>query len=802
MQGNRDVNNRIISTTSNSDNYIPNVSEDTDDSIYKNLGNLNLHSAMSSTPQKAMRYNNNDNNSDFSPDDISNYQRGSSSVKKIDDEKFEVSMSPDRNSTLRGESMFNQNTPREDVTKGDISNLDSDFPNELSSKDVPHVTNTMTPWKQKRPDSIGGYGISSPFKTTSSTSSVHRLNRTPFDIKEDDSSSISQKNEIDKLKRVITSLKLRNSSYEEIIKHENLQGIPNGMTNDKRNSIYKRLLEQLSTVDDTTKLREENEELKNKLKVKEQELDQVQQDQQQTEKEYTTTLNEVEEYIKKSEEMSGRIDEMLDFIRTVSFKTSQIEDDENEILQKAINFGPNYTVVKLVALESSMKNLLKRLQDNETKLLAKESEVQFNKRGSIMANSTQINEHDINGKIAPTEPQPDLIIQQLHKDYEQFMKTIREKLTHSSQLEESLLGKLSKQNNILRTLNLEYKRQIDESSFEDHNESTSNTVEQTIPEKTGEQSIPLSYMKHITSLEELKEKLEMDLSRSNEEIHALKESVQDNANLKKNNDLLLRKIENLEVLANHKDKNWTDLVNELETQSKELTDNNHNLEELLENVQLQNSELKVVNADLDSKLHELNDTLDDDEDKIRKLTESNHAIRELAIKEKADHSQKIDVYEEEFQEFSNTLFLHIVHIFETLKTIIEQRSIEQSFRKIDRISMVSTLGNINTTNSKMKAIYSFVEMALSSIIQSYTDILIESSENDTSNHDTNSGNLARGEEEARNLQLRLNEVQSRWVSERERRKLESNTAEARITKLQLENDLLKEQIFNTSLKKT
>ena len=160
------------------------------------------------------------------------------------------------------------------------------------------------------------------------------------------------------------------------------------------------------------------------------------------------------------------------------------------------------------------------------------------------------------------------------------------------------------------------------------------------------------------------------------------------------------------------------------------------------------------------------------------------------------------MYEEEFQEFSNTLFLHIVHIFETLKTIIEQRSIEQSFRKIDRISMVSTLGNINTTNSKMKAIYSFVEMALSSIIQSYTDILIESSENDTSNHDTNSGNLARGEEEARNLQLRLNEVQSRWVSERERRKLESNTAEARITKLQLENDLLKEQIFNTSLKKT
>lgn len=58
--------------------------------------------------------------------------------------------------------------------------------------------------------------------------------------------------------------------------------------------------------------------------------------------------------------------------------------------------------------------------------------------------------------------------------------------------------------------------------------------------------------------------------------------------------------------------------------------------------------------------------------------------------------------------------------------------------------------------------------------------------------------LEKGHE--KEMQLRIDELERKWVSERERRKLDSNAAEIQISKLETENEALREKLYNMTIR--
>ena len=151
-------------------------------------------------------------------------------------------------------------------------------------------------------------------------------------------------------------------------------------------------------------------------------------------------------------------------------------------------------------------------------------------------------------------------------------------------------------------------------------------------------------------------------------------------------------------------------------------------------------------------------------------------------------------YETNFIKFNQNLLLHLHNVFHILQKILQESSIIQFDRKMKSINSIpNALKNLNVIQPKLESLYTFIETALESIIDSYISSLIATGSSEQQERDEVI------EPPNKELNLRIEELQRRWISERERRKLDANASEARIRTLEQENESLRSKLFKLSI---
>lgn len=799
LTGSRNDNNRIVSTSINMDNPVSFENIDASQTISSTLSDLSINHPMSSTPRK-----------NLIPIATEIKESSSSSKNIVDINTSNHSSSKQKllSADSDNEMLIRQISSEELDGNQDSDGQNIDINEEISSNDIPAIRPYMTPWKDKKHENIDqsfkapNANIFSNIQNQSSPLAKRKFSNPAFqleDIKQIEEVNANNDNmevnslEIEILKKQVTSLKIKNNSLLEIIKYGNLYSSGNSNESNKKNSLLESLINKINNNNDMDEILDKNIALTKELSKKDERLKNLEEQTSKTKEEYLRTLNYADEYIQTSESMAKIVDDLLGFITKIEFKTFNISDDEKNILHKAIDISPNFIMVKLSTVDSFVRNLTLNLQNNEERILLERDKDKSNARGSIMANSTQ---------LAPTEPieikdntidsNLEIIVQDLHKEYENFMNSIRDKLMQSSKLENLLMVKLSDQEKLLSEMVKVHKiSNKSQKVFNNTPYTLSNTNEYVDSTNV---DLTKSYQGHIESLQTLIATLKDNVIERDNEIVRLKDSTIDNVDIQKENKLLLRKISNLEELAKHKEVNWNNLTNQLETQITELGNKDSDYKALIHGLEVQFREAQLLKEEVYDELTSTSRVAEQRLSELEQLRNNNASLQNVMLKLKSTQSNKINKYELDFNKFNQSLLIHLSNIFEILKNIIEHNSINQSLRKIDKLNGLSDLNNIKIIGPKLEPIYNFIEMALESIIQSYTDLLIEHSSNTIKTDKVIQETSNNG---YRDMQLRIDELQRRWVAERERRKLDSNAAEGRISKLEMENEMLKEQIISS-----
>ena len=773
------------------------------------IENLTLGTVSSSTPQKPSQMNTSTSNNGIENKRYSMQKQGIST-----EHRFSLD-----------DRLINSVTELNDDDENDDDEEQEDLylRDKLSEENIPKVTTDMTPWKHRKTNSPTNiYEAAPEFKMDSkrAVSSYVPSNRLEQSRRSLDISGLQNivgvdlidsqnrdpnAKEYERMKRTVASLKMTNKSLIEMIKQINKN--PNDgdrteiLQNGNYHSLYNELSKRLDNDDDTIKdLKQENERLLLKIDDKDKHILKIEKELHKYKEENVEILSSTDEYIKANDKMTIVADHMLDFIKNVDFKTYHMKDIEKKTLESAIGLDSNYFPLKMDTLNGSVHKLIENLQRCEDEILSSNEREKFNARGSIMANSTQLNQllSDDNGNKT-IDPEVELVVQNLHKGYDIFITRIGEKLALSSKIEEELKNKLSEQQEIIHRITLMYKEQQSDAVFD--------PPPNMIPVIPGnDQKSPIdpklegSYLNHIDSLTVLVETLRTKVQDLEKENINGKNINEENSKIHRQNALLQKRIENLGDVIAQKTENWNDLISQLENQVTELEIEREDLVNINHSLDVRNKEMKKMREETEMNIDSLQNDIEHYKKGNLELKESNDNLHSTILQVKASQTNTINRYENDFNKFCHKLLFHLIKVFEILRNVIERNSIEQSIRKVERLSNIVELNNLKSLFSRFDIIYNFVEMALESIIQSYTQILIE---NSTVNKRKGNNQILDYSSSSENNGItdKVDELQRRWALERERRKLDSGAAEAKISKLQVENDLLKEQIFNISLNK-
>ncbi|EHN03850.1 Spc72p [Saccharomyces cerevisiae x Saccharomyces kudriavzevii VIN7] len=561
---------------------------------------------------------------------------------------------------------------------------------------------------------------------------------------------VNDPNRVKSLEKELTSAKIKiQVLYEYIRKVSNKDSDSPSMTTDTefKNSLIEDLNAQIN-------------ELKQALEARE--------------VEYQDTLQFVQENLENSESIVSTINHILSFILThfadQGGNEHVLDNGERENLDETLKLSSDYVLEKMDTLskfiikflqsflhpkaqaqpeevEERIRSLAQsspariRFQSQDLSTSERhdvddrrqdESNAEINniETENVMANSTSLPILNGESRFEKTlDTQLEIVIENLHKEYDQFINSIRLKFEKSQKLEKLIASKLKEQSHLLNSLDLK--------------ENSNTTIE-----------------KQDLLISQLKERIESQLVMK-DEFENLRKNF---SKMEQNEKVLTKELETLTKINKSKEDNWDGYINDLE---KQLNDLQISKSEEFQIVQSQLDKLDLENYQLKNQLN----TLDG---------------KNLILSQ----------YETNFIKFNQNLLLHLNSVFRILQKILQESSIVQFDRKIKSIkSAPNALKNLNVIQPKLESLYTFIETALESIIDSYMSSLIAMESPEQQQQQRNEVTATSNKE----LSLRIEELQRRWISERERRKLDANASEARIRALEQENEALRLKLFNLSV---
>lgn len=708
-------------------------------------------------------------------------------------------------------------TPYDFVEDDDERNeADDRLEYDTSGLAIPRLRTSMTPWRSVERTKKRESKQSSP--TTSRPTTRNSL----FSV--DGGYTVTSSggsNEVEHLQKQLTTYKLKVRTLLELIKQLNYGDDEQNI----RDSFYGKLLATMSQYDEIEDLKrcisklEDESQIKQKLVFSlQEELTTLRQQLLETKKEHAETLDYANEYLEHSEVLANNVDEML----TLLMDNLNVSDEERDALQKARQISSSFAMVKMNAVMSTLKSFLKELKSNQ----GFQDGVNADKSSSdaAIANSTTIddmekatvsnqspvmsNENDATARDTSCvidesiiDTRLEIAIEGLHEEYDRFIQSIREKMESSADLEKLLLNKLSEQDRLLGRISTRVKGDQNSDSHSIENKVTN--YDSSAISRMSE-----SYQDHIDDLNTLVDQLKTNLDEKNGDLELLKDRLQEFISLQKSEQRLKMELQDHVELSKVKERNWENFTNDLEktvnilqTEKIRLLDivDQMNAEmdlkveklhkatlNLKQSLQLSNNQVSALKKENKNREH----SLQENSNKINSLTTECSNLQKVVseYKKRTSWSQK---YEREFQRLKQHLLLHLETMFGTLGKILQQKSIEQSKRKLEVIRRLNGINEVNLVQSKLESLYNFAETALESIIDSYMRMII--AEKGKSRQSSSGNNIE--------MQLRIEELERKWVSERERRKLDNDAASMRISQLEAENELLREKVYDMTIRK-
>lgn len=627
-----------------------------------------------------------------------------------------------------------------------------------------------------------------------------------------DFSSPQQNVAVDQLNKQIVSYRLKIKSLYEIIR----QLSSNSENEDrKRNSYMESILSKLPQDDEVEELKRANINLEHQLSKKntllhqlENSLHTVSDELEKTKNDHAETLEMTKEYLEHTEELTKQIDNILGWL----LNELELNADEKTTLENARKIGTAFTIVKMKALESIIQQHIldkksgspipKDSKDGNNELSKQEH---ANESEYAIANSTAIQNHLEEDSYQKTKDEDEFddnllnsqmeeAIEELHREYDSFVKGIREKLEKSEKLEAILLDKLSLQKSNLVKLadstaneNNMSKDVIETSELGDQNNKTN-------------MDFYKSYQYHIDNLTSHIERLKLNISERDEAVDYLKEEEEQlRIEIQKQKERFNRQMADKKELYMQKESNWKELIASYEDQleevnlsRKQLSKTVSDLKNEIQEIYQQSSEnMKLLEQDVAS----LQEKCQSYNDEVFQLSKQNSALSaKLEAFTKNSENLKLMFQQleksaknnqkslNETKPFTDSLLDHLNQIFDILAKVLDDQSISQARRKLRSIIKISTIEDPKLLTHKLITLYEYIERAAESIVTNYIEVnsVLQSQPAQT--------------KDQKQLLLRIEDVQRKWLSERERRKLESDIAQSKIKKLELENLQLREQL--------
>ncbi|QLL34126.1 hypothetical protein HG536_0F04520 [Torulaspora globosa] len=705
---------------------------------------------------------------------------------------------------------------------GDVDTTDEeDMAYDSSGLAIPRLRESMTPWR-----SVEGKARKEG-KRRASRSATLVDGASPSNSRPDTRNSLfsldgaytvatsTTCNDVEQLQKQLTTYKLKVRALLEVIKQLNYGDDEQR----NRDSFYGKLLSTLSQSEELEELRRklstlENSDSKKQTRIEELEKDifELSDKLAATKNEHAETLEYANEYLEHSELLAKKIDEMLNLL----LENVEFSAEERDALQKTIQISSSFAMVKMNALVTTFGRVLQDMKSSASQAEIEENHGQTSVAAvDAIANSTEANDTNESVMAEKTFEFPvnesamdtrlEIAIEGLHQEYDKFFHGIRSKIERSADLEKLLLSRLSQQDRLLNRLAGMSESKALEQSLERHKESV-----QTIDgkESTSRANLDLSksYKDHIDNLNSLVQAMNSAMSEKNEELQQVKDQLKDQDVMRKNEQRLRTELQEYKKLSKLKENNWESFASDLEKSlgilqmekdqmlevmeqlRSDLQIKESKVEELLMDAQRTNQTVRNMTNLHDQDKMELNEKLKDKIRQVKDLQNECTSLRAM-LTERTNSFSLEEKYQNEFERFKDHLLLHLEKVFTTLGKILQQKSIDQSKRKLEIVRRMHGPTAVRSMQPKLESLYNFIETAQESIVESYTSMVLLEKERKSESHSS------------KELQLRIEELGRKWISERERRKLDITAAESRISRLEAENDLLREQLYSSTIRK-